>query len=321
MAALEPEVPGQSAASRVEQIGLDADGVEEAQVGVHVHDRLVVAVALDDRVGGEPRRLPVRGVTLEELSERERVVAEAAGVLIVGEKFAEVVAEHGGAAGLESDDRDAVADVGGERIEGAAELLLRGGELAGGDPGQAAAQRLLGDGDFEAGVLEDVDGCDADVGVEVIGEGVGPERHRLAAAAGGLRPVAQRATGEAREVAGGVDASGPLGELLQTGGVGEEVDEAWRLRGDAGQLGQPAHRIVGCWSQPAGVMVSEELGLVGGHVDVDRTVTEAAFAGKAQIEGIPDRFGAPSVMTSPRSISNSRRARPRVESFSSRVTM
>ena len=76
-------------------------------------------------------------------------------------------------------------------------------------------------------------------------------------------------------------------------------------------------------AEAAFVIVGEELGLVGGHVDVDGAIAFAAFAGEAEVEGVLDVLALPAVgrATSPFIISQSRRARPRVECFSSRVTM
>jgi hypothetical protein len=65
-------------------------------------------------------------------------------VLVVGEQLGGVAAEHAGAARLEADHEAAVPDVLGQGVHGRLEYLLAGGELAGGDPGQAAAQRLPG---------------------------------------------------------------------------------------------------------------------------------------------------------------------------------
>src|SRR5262245_33203347 len=40
----------------------------------------------------------------------------------------------------------------------------------------------------------------------------------------------------------------------------------------------------------------EELGFVGGHVDVDRALALAALAGEAQVEGLLDLLGPPAVL-------------------------
>ncbi len=72
--------------------------------------------------------------------------------------------------------------------------------------------------------------------------------------------------------------------------------------------------------QPPRVVVRQELGLVGRHVDVDRTVALAALARRGTGRAPPYRsLRQPSSIASPCSISKSRRARPRVECFSSWV--
>ena len=48
------------------------------------------------------------------------------------------------------------------------------------------------------------------------------------------------------------------------------------------------HRVRGPRSQAPFVVVREELGLIGRHVDVHRTVALAAFAGEAQVECVLD---------------------------------
>ncbi len=71
-----------------------------------------------------------------------------------------------------------------------------------------------------------------------------------------------------------------MSALTSAGGLGA---------GDgAGEQREPAERVVGAGPEPAGVVVREELGLVGGHVDVDRAVALAAFAGQAQVQGVAD---------------------------------
>ena len=66
---------------------------------------------------------------------------------------------------------------------------------------------------------------------------------------------------------------------------------------DLGEDGQPAHRVVGARAPPgaSGVVVGEELGLVGGHVHIGRTVGLTSFAGQAQVECFADLARAPAV--------------------------
>ena len=63
----------------------------------------------------------------------------------------------------------------------------------------------------------------------------------------------------------------------------------------AGGRGEPAGDVVGAWTQPVAVVLGEELGLVGGHVDVRGAVGLAALARQAQVQGVLDLFGAPAV--------------------------
>ena len=57
----------------------------------------------------------------------------------------------------------------------------------------------------------------------------------------------------------------------------------------------PAHGVGVARPQPTFVVVRQKLGLVGGHVHVDRAVALAALAGQAQVERVLDRFAFPAV--------------------------
>ena len=102
-------------------------------------------------------------------------------VLVVGEQLGRVGAEHRGAAGLQPD-HEPPARMCGARVSTVGGALLAGGQLAGGDPGQAAADRLGGQLDPPAGRLEHLDRGLADVRMEVVGERVRPEQHGAAVA-------------------------------------------------------------------------------------------------------------------------------------------
>ena len=62
------------------------------------------------------------------------------------------------------------------------------------------------------------------------------------------------------------------------------------------QDGQPAHRVVRPRPDASPVVVGEELGLVGGHVDADRAVGLAALAGQAEVQSIAHLGRAPAVV-------------------------
>src|SRR5690625_7150468 len=53
---------------------------------------------------------------------------------------------------------------------------------------------------------------------------------------------------------------------------------------------------MGGWTDPALVVVVQELGLVGGHVDVHRAIALAALARQTQVQGVTHFGGAPSVL-------------------------
>ena len=72
---LEAEGAGEAAAAGVEEGDVEAGLGEKVAVGPHAHHRLVVAVAVDDGLAGELRRLPVRRALLEQLGEGEDVAA------------------------------------------------------------------------------------------------------------------------------------------------------------------------------------------------------------------------------------------------------
>ena len=58
----------------------------------------------------------------------------------------------------------------------------------------------------------------------------------------------------------------------------------------------PAHRVGVPGPQPALVVVREELGLVGGHVDVHRALGLASLARQAEVERLADRLALPALL-------------------------
>ena len=155
----------------------------------------------------------------------------------------------------------------------------------------------LGHDDPPARRLQHLDRRLPDRGGQVVGEGVRPQ-HDLAAQPGrpGVAPGGpglQRLAGEQRDPAAPVDPARGGQHVAQAGGLGERVDQPRGPGGELGHRGQPAHRVVRPRAEPPGVMVGQELGLHGGHVDLDRAVLLAALAGQAQVEGVADLGGPP----------------------------
>ena len=91
------------------------------------------------------------------------------------------------------------------------------------------------------------------------------------------------------------------------------------IRRPARQLAERVVRTRPAQEAPrSGVLLEQGLGLVGRHVDAGRAVPRAALAGQAQVERLVDGRVV-EVERRPLTTSWSTRARPRVESFSSRV--
>ncbi len=143
-----------------------------------------MAVAVDDDLLADLRRLVVGGVADEEFAEEEGLAAEFGGAGVVGEEVGELVAEDGGAAWFEHHDGSARVELRGEGVEDFEEILFGGVEEAEVVEGAAAAEVMLREGDAEAGVGEDLVGGSHGGGVEVVVEGVGPEEDVGAVAVG-----------------------------------------------------------------------------------------------------------------------------------------
>ena len=130
-------------------------------------------------------------------------------------------------------------------------------------------------------------------------ERVGPQQHPAPAAVGRRRrlalgePVPERDRGERRHLPLGGDSGQPLAQTGEGTALGQQVGEP---RGPCRQFCLPAdqtQRVGLARTQAAGVVMREELGLVGRHVDPDRALVQAPLAGKAEIEGLLDLLVAP----------------------------
>ena len=146
--------------------------------GGHLHDRLVMAVSVEQGFARELRKLSWVRVFVQELAEQERLLAQGLGALVVREEVEEFVAEDGDAAGLEADDGDSGFDLGGERVEDVEQQGLGAIEHAEVVERTPATERRARDEHAVSGGLEDFDGGAGGGGAEVVVEGVGPEEDR-----------------------------------------------------------------------------------------------------------------------------------------------
>lgn len=173
VAGLEAEVPGEAAAASG---GLAHESGALAQPAVRgvAEDGVLVAVGLADERTVEAGRSPGRRVLLQGLRDGPYGRRQAGRAGVVGEQGGQVGAQGGGAARFE--DGDGSGDLA-EGVQGAAQDLAGAVEAAGGEVGQAAADpaAAAGDGDVQAGRPEDEERGAADLGGEVLREGVGPQ--------------------------------------------------------------------------------------------------------------------------------------------------
>ncbi len=86
-----------------------------------------------------------------------------------------------------------------------------------------------------------------------------------------------------------------LDEGADYGCVVEGVDEFGREGGKARELIDAGEGVVEEGARGMLVMVGEELGFVGGHVDGDGALGFAGFAGEAEVEGFADLLVGPSI--------------------------
>ena len=74
-----------------------------------------------------------------------------------------------------------------------------------------------------------------------------------------------------------------------------QIDQAGRMRCDPRPQVDVAEGVGAARTHAAFVVVRQELGFVRGHVDADRAIAFASFAGQAEIERLFDFFAAPAV--------------------------
>ena len=112
LALLEAERAGHAAAAGVEHREVEAELAEQRRLVVEAEHGLLVAVAVDDRLGVQRGHREVRRLGGEELAEQKGLLAQPFGVVVSGQHVHQLVAKDRHAARLEADDADAGADLG-----------------------------------------------------------------------------------------------------------------------------------------------------------------------------------------------------------------
>jgi len=235
---LEAEGSGHATASGVEEGDAGSGAFENLYLGLHLGQRLLVAVAVqDDRAASERGRLVVRGVAEEEIAEQEGLLAQAQCPGVVREEIAEFIAEDAGAGGFEKDDGQAGVDFGGEAVcdafEDAFEVGAGFGEKSEIVKRAAAADVALRDLNVEAGAGEDIVRGGEGLRVEIVVPGVWPEEDGRPDLRGWSRSLAalETARGKAGQRALRRDAEERPGNVTQPGHAKGKIGE---MRGDAG---------------------------------------------------------------------------------------
>jgi hypothetical protein len=178
LAAMEAEGSGHAATSGSWGGEINTETTEERFFGGHLHERLVMAVAVDQGFAIQLRQSCVRGdFLLEEFAEQERLTAQGLSAVVVWKEIDEFVAEDGDAAGFETYDGDSGFDLGLERVEDFEEQTLGAVEHAEVVEGASAAEVGARDENAEASGFEDFDGGAGGGGEEIVVEGVGPEEN------------------------------------------------------------------------------------------------------------------------------------------------
>ena len=143
--------------------------------GGHLHDRLVVAVPVQQRLAIDLWQRRIAGVGFEKLAEQESLAGESLRALVVREEVEQFVAEDGDAAGFEADDGDAGLDFGLELVENFEQQRLSPVEHAEIVEWAAAAEVRLREDDAVSGGFQNFDSGFGGGGQEIVVEGVGPE--------------------------------------------------------------------------------------------------------------------------------------------------
>ena len=177
--AIEAERPCHAATTGVERLELEADLLQHRLLGLELHDRLVMAVPLDDGLPFQLRQLDV--LALQKFAEREEPPRD---VRVLGEEIRQFIAEDRDAARLEPDDRDVPRLA--QDIDRFAQELLRAVEHPPVVQRTPAAELLARDRDLVTARGQELRGGMGGVGGEMIVEGIRPEKHFVARGAVGI---------------------------------------------------------------------------------------------------------------------------------------
>src|SRR5579859_1950002 len=175
MLLVEAEGSGHAAASGRGRLEIYPQPVEKRFLGGHPHDRLVMAVAVEERFAVQLGQGRIGAELLfEKFAEQECLLTQSLRTGIVGKEVDEFVAEDGNTAGFEPDDRDSSFDLRLKLVENFEKQSLGTIKHAEIVERASAAEVGVWDQDTKAGGLEDLDGGFRRGRKEIVVECVGP---------------------------------------------------------------------------------------------------------------------------------------------------
>ena len=228
---------------------------------------------------------------MEELAQEKRLLRQTLRLLVLREQVSQLVAEHSEAARLEDDNRRSGLEMWPERVQDVAQLTLRPIEKAVVVQRPAAAQGTRRQHDVAAGSFEHLGCCDRSLRPEVVVEGVRPEYYaaklpRSGARAWSIEPLDKRSVGKAGHLARLRNSTRCFDEARDERRMRGKVDEARRRRRKARPEVDESHGVGRRRTDAVFVIVRQEFGFAGRHVDADRAIAFAPFTRETQIERV-----------------------------------
>ena len=155
---LETECSRHAAASRRGSGEIDAHALQHRFLSGHLHDGLVMAMPVDKRPARQPGKRETFCALLQKFAKQEDLLREGLRAFVLGEKVSKFVAEDGGAARLEHNDRRGGFNLWQKLVHDPEEQAFGAVEQADVVEWASAAKVGAWNGDGEASGFEDLDG-------------------------------------------------------------------------------------------------------------------------------------------------------------------
>src|SRR5262249_28563414 len=125
MSGFEPERAGQTTAARVEHVVLQSGLIEQLLVQLHLDQRLVMAVPVNQSAPIKMRDVKVRRSFFEEFGQPKCLILEPNGLFVLREEVDQFIPEDGDAARLQAHEGNSFFDWVFERLQNLPELPPR----------------------------------------------------------------------------------------------------------------------------------------------------------------------------------------------------